>query len=65
MADGTIFSNTVNVTVIEPSTTTTLDFNLDTQCEDDGSDCSVIPDMASGDIVTVTGPNLLAVATLS
>lgn len=34
-----------------------IDFNLDTQCEDDGSDCSDIPDMVSGDTVTVTGPN--------
>ncbi|MDH3677359.1 MAG: hypothetical protein OEQ12_03565 [Nitrosopumilus sp.] len=42
-----------------------IDFNLDTQCEDDGSDCSDIPDMTSGEIVTVTGPNLLAQATLS
>ena len=34
-----------------------IDFNLDTQCEDDGSDCSDIPDMISGDTVTVSGPN--------
>jgi len=34
-----------------------IDFNLDTQCEDDGSDCSDIPDMSSGDTVTVSGPN--------
>ena len=42
-----------------------IDFNLDTQCEDDGSDCSEIPDMSSGEVVTVTGSNLETQATLS
>ena len=34
-----------------------IDFNLDTQCEDDDSDCSDIPIMNSGDTVTVLGPD--------
>lgn len=41
-----------------------IDFNADTQCEDDGSDCIEIPNLISGDIVTVTGPDLQAKATL-
>ncbi|MDH3278505.1 MAG: hypothetical protein OEM21_10455 [Nitrosopumilus sp.] len=42
-----------------------IDFNLDTQCEDDGSDCSDIPDLESGDAVTVTGNNFQTEAILS
>jgi len=59
--------NTGSVTVLSTITTSVLgaiDFNLDTQCEDDGSDCSPIPDMESGYTVIVSGLDLNTVAIL-
>ena len=57
-AAGTSFATTSNEFGI-------IDFNLDTRCEDDGSDCSDIPNMSSGDKVTVTGTDFFAQATLN